>query len=60
VRTRGDLKWAGGRVFISEVFRSESLGLRKTKAGDLEVFSGAIRMSTINPQTMTCIAAVQN
>ena len=60
VRTRGDIKCAGGRVFISEVFRGESLGLKKTEGGDVEVFFGAIRISTINPQTMTFSAAVQN
>jgi hypothetical protein len=60
VRTRGDIKWAGGRVFIRKVFRDEPLGLEKPKGGDLEVFFGAVRIGTINPQTMTFTAAVQN
>ncbi len=51
---------AGGRVFVSEVFRGESLGLRKTKGGDLDVYFGAMRIGTMNPQTMTFAAAVQN
>ena len=49
-----------GRLFISDVFRGESLGLEKTTGGDLEVFFGRLRIGTIDPETMTFTVAVQN
>jgi hypothetical protein len=44
---------------MSEVFRGESSGFKRTKGGDLEVVFGVIRIGTINP-TVTLIAAIQN
>jgi hypothetical protein len=43
VNNSGDISWHKGRVFISEVFRFEELGLRKWKMVSTRCFSARLR-----------------
>jgi hypothetical protein len=38
VNNRGDMSWKHGRVFISEVFRGEEIGLEQMEEGIYRIF----------------------
>jgi hypothetical protein len=41
VRKEGDIKWQGANIFISELLRHESVGLRQMEDDLFEVYFGA-------------------
>jgi hypothetical protein len=41
VRKEGDIKWQGANIFISELLRRESVGLRQMEDDLFEVYFGA-------------------
>lgn len=51
VRSNGEIKWAGERVFISEVLTGEPLGISEDESGDWRVCYGAIELGTIDRDT---------
>jgi putative transposase len=49
VRTSGQIKWHGARVFVSEVLAGETVGLSETDAGAWEVYFGPLLLGLLHP-----------
>jgi transposase InsO family protein len=51
VRDRGQIKWGGESVFVSEAVRGELVGLVETEGGDWSVHFMAVELGRIDRQT---------
>jgi hypothetical protein len=50
VRTRGQIKWGGELVYVSEVLAGERVGIAETETGDWVVRFGPITLGYIDPK----------
>lgn len=48
VRSNGEIKWRGERLFISEALAGEPLGLRETADGNFELSYGPVVLGTVD------------
>lgn len=48
VRSNGEIKWAGERIFVSQVLVGERVGIERTDGGDWRVRYGAIELGFID------------
>jgi hypothetical protein len=55
VRKEGDIKWQGANIFISELLRHESVGLRQMEDDLFEVYFGATLLGEIDGYRKTFI-----
>jgi hypothetical protein len=55
VRKEGDIKWQGANIFISELLRHESVGLREIEDDLFEVYFGATLLGEIHCYRKTFI-----
>ena len=51
VRSNGEIKWAGERIFVSEVLVGEPVGITETEAGDWRVCYADIELGYIDRRT---------
>jgi hypothetical protein len=51
VRDTGQIKWQGGRVFVSEAVRGELVGLAETDRGDWTVRFMHVELGRIDRRT---------
>ena len=54
-RKEGDIKWQGANIFISELLRHESVGLRQMEDDLFEVYFGATLLGEIDGYRKTFI-----
>ncbi len=57
VRTNGEIKWQGERIFISEALIGEVIGLRENHAGDGELYFGPLPLGLIDALTLKLVRA---
>jgi len=55
VRTNGDIKWKGGRVFISEALIGEPVGLKQITERTWAIYYGPLEIGMLDEMTMKSI-----
>ena len=52
VRHNGEIKWAGGLIFLSTPLIGELVGVKETDTGDAELYFGPVPLAVIDRVTL--------